>query len=199
MELGRRRKVQHLLEIGHEIDLAAALERVRSLPPVLLLDRIDQEVRKDNAALLVLGVRQRIKPLRVKPLIANLVRAHRREALPGHTGWQFDAHALLNWFCPIHRDTLGGAVAQIVTLAEQSAVLLFDGRLFGRQARHQRRERLGYRDRHVARQPAWTPIDTLGPHQIRVRCRRLGCGLLGIDVTERQDQCCRRDNDPACS
>jgi hypothetical protein len=28
IELGRRRKVQHLLKIGHEVDLAAALERV---------------------------------------------------------------------------------------------------------------------------------------------------------------------------
>src|SRR5437016_3599292 len=30
VELGRLRKVQHLLEIGHEIDLAAALERVHA-------------------------------------------------------------------------------------------------------------------------------------------------------------------------
>jgi len=28
VELGRRGKVQHLLKIGHEVDLAAALERV---------------------------------------------------------------------------------------------------------------------------------------------------------------------------
>src|SRR5439155_26279461 len=86
--------------------------------PVLLLDRVDQEVRKDKAALLVLGVRQRIEPLRIEVLIADLVRAHRREALPGHTGWQFDPDALLDRFSSVHCDPLGGAVAQIVALAE---------------------------------------------------------------------------------
>jgi hypothetical protein len=100
--------------------------------PVLLLDRVDQEVRKDKAALLVLGVRQRIEALRIEVLIADLVRAHRRQPLPGHPGRQLDANALLNGFCPVHRDALGGVVAQIVTLAEQSVVCLFDGGLFAR-------------------------------------------------------------------
>src|SRR6202022_3548138 len=53
----------------------------------------------------------------------------------------------------------------------------------------------------VARQPAWSLIGTLGPHRIRVRCRRLalglGCGLLGIDVTDRKDHGSQRQNDPA--
>src|SRR4029077_8597496 len=31
VELGRRREVQHLLDVGHEVDLAAALERVHAL------------------------------------------------------------------------------------------------------------------------------------------------------------------------
>jgi hypothetical protein len=171
--------------------------------PVLLLDRVDLKVRNDKAALLVLGMRQRIEPLRVEVLVADLVRAHRRQALPGHTGGQFDAHAFLDRFRPVHRDTLGGAVAQVVTLVQHSAVLLFDARLLARQARHQGRKRLRYGHRHIARQPPWSLIETFGPHQVRVRGRRLGlclgCGLLRIDVTECQDQSCRRENDPAQS
>src|ERR1700688_675216 len=31
VELGRGREVQHLLEVGHKVDLAAALERVNAL------------------------------------------------------------------------------------------------------------------------------------------------------------------------
>ena len=100
--------------------------------PVLLLDRVDLKVRNDKAALLVLGMRQRIEPLRVEVLVADLVRGHGRQPLPGHASRQFDADALLNGFCPVHRDTLGGVVAQIVTLAEQSVMCLFDGGLFGR-------------------------------------------------------------------
>jgi hypothetical protein len=79
--------------------------------PVLLLDRVDLKVRNDKAALLVLRVRQRIEPLRVEVLVADLVRAHRREALPGYAGWQFDADALLIGFVRVHRDPLGGTVA----------------------------------------------------------------------------------------
>ena len=125
-EHGRRKFGQ---EVVRQIEINVEPLQVS---PVLLLDRVDQEVRKDKAALLVLGVRQRIEPLRIEVLVADLVRGHRRQPLPGHAGRQFDADALLNGFCPVHRDTLGGAVAQIVTLVEQSVVCLFDGGLFGR-------------------------------------------------------------------
>src|SRR5712692_6753803 len=84
--------------------------------PVLLLDRVDLEVRKDEAALGMVGMRQGVEPLRIEIVLANLVRAHRRQPLPGHPGGQFDADAFLHGFSAIHRDPLGRAVAQIVAL-----------------------------------------------------------------------------------
>jgi len=193
-QIHRRRKLGQ--EVIRQIKIQIEPLQVSA---VLLLDRVDQEVRKDKAALGMVGVRQGIEPLRIEVLVADLVWAHRGQPLPGHPGRQFDANSFLQRFAAVHRDTLDGAVAQIVALVEQRVVRLLDARLGGRQSRKELREGLGTRHRHVAGQPTWSLIETLGPHQIRVWGRRrglcLGCGLLGIDVTDCQDYANQREND----
>src|SRR5438132_12714120 len=84
-EHGRRKFGQ---EVVRQIEINVEPLQVS---PVLLLERVDQEVRKDKAALLVLGVRQRIERLQIQVLVADLVRRHRRQPLPGDPARQLNA------------------------------------------------------------------------------------------------------------
>src|SRR5271163_1375104 len=65
-QIGAGGKVDRRRKLGQEVvrQIEVDVEPLQ-VPPVLLLDRVDQKVWKDKAALLMLGMRQRIKPLRV--------------------------------------------------------------------------------------------------------------------------------------
>src|SRR5712691_4804731 len=79
VELGRRRKVQHLLKIGHEVDLAAALERVRPF-----LRRDDDIAVEIGGALLEFGeILDRLQgPLRAEqPLNVQAPERYRFDAM----------------------------------------------------------------------------------------------------------------------
>jgi len=79
----------------------------------------------------MLRMRQWIEPLREEVLLADLVRAHRRQTFPSNASRQFDADPLLHRFCSVDGDALGGAVAQVVALIEQRVVLLFNAGFSG--------------------------------------------------------------------
>src|SRR5258707_3336142 len=154
-QIGARRQVDGWRKLSQEVIRQIEIDvEPGQVSPVLLLDRIDQEVRKNKAAVGVFGMRQGVEPLRIEILFANLVRAHRRKLLPGHSGGQFDADAFLHGFSAIHRDPLGRAVAQIVALVEQSVMLLFNPWFCRRHSRHHRREWFGTVYLHIARLPA---------------------------------------------
>src|SRR6266481_3044434 len=82
---GRRKRGQELIR---QIEIYVEPGQVS---PVLVLDRLDQEVQKDEAALGMVGMRQGVEPLRIEIVLANLVQAHRRQPLPGHPSGQLDA------------------------------------------------------------------------------------------------------------
>src|SRR5207244_8017715 len=79
IELGCGRKVQHLLDIGHEIDLAAALERVHTL----LCGRHDIAVEIGGALLEFGEILDRLeRPLRAKePLNVQAAQGYRLDAV----------------------------------------------------------------------------------------------------------------------
>src|SRR5438552_9232995 len=108
-------------------------------------------------------MRQREKPLRPLTPLTDGVRAHRRELFPRHSGWQLDAHTFLQWFSTFHCDTLGGVIAQVVTLLKQRLMCAFDGGLGCHIMGHPGRERLVDGDRLVAGQPAWPLVGASVP------------------------------------
>src|SRR5215472_5910510 len=110
-QIHRRRKFSEKLVRQVEVDI-----KPLEIAPVLLLERINHKMREDKAALLMLWMRQRVKALWKQVLVADLVRGHRRKAVPGGAGRQLDPNPLLQRLAPVHRDALCRAVAQIVAL-----------------------------------------------------------------------------------
>src|SRR6202011_4198964 len=78
IEIHRRRELRQ--EMIGDVVLDVEAREIASLLP---FDLVDQEVRKYEAAFLLLGVRQRIKTLGKHVLITNLLRGHIRKSLPG--------------------------------------------------------------------------------------------------------------------
>jgi hypothetical protein len=112
-------------------------------------------MRKHHAAFRVVGVRQRQEAAREEILVADLVRARRRQRIPAGPRRQFDADAALHRLAARHRDALRQAVGEIITLAKDIAVFLLDLRLGRDHARHDRGEGFHDVDRHVASLAAW--------------------------------------------
>jgi hypothetical protein len=99
-----------------------------------------------------------------KPLLTDRVRAHARELFPGYPRGQLDANAFLQRLAALHRDALGGMVAEVVALVEQRLMIAFDAWLCRYIRGHPGRKRLVDCNRLVTRQPARPLAVTLGPH-----------------------------------
>src|SRR3977135_4684746 len=88
----------------------------RQIASLLPFDLVDQEVRKHEAAFLMLGVRQRIESFGKGVLLANLLRARIRESLPRLSRRELDANSVLHRFRPVPRNTCGRAIANYASL-----------------------------------------------------------------------------------
>jgi hypothetical protein len=98
-------------------------------------------------------MRQGEEALGPQALLTDGVRAHARELFPCYPRGQLDANAFLQRLAALHRDALGGVIAEVVALVEQRLVFAFDAWLCRHIRRHPGRERLDDGDRHIARQP----------------------------------------------
>src|SRR3984957_5244688 len=125
-QVHRRRKRSQKVFGQVEIDVEAG-----QVSPVLCLDRVDLLMRKNLAACGMEWMRQRKEALWPQALVTDRVGRHARELFPGHPRWQPDAYPLLQWLPVLHRDALGGMVAEVVALLKQRLMFAFDAR-FGR-------------------------------------------------------------------
>ena len=136
------------------------------------------------------GVRQGEEALRPQAALTDFVRAHSRKLLPRHTRRQLDAHAFLQRLAALHRDALGGAIAEVVALVEHRLMFAFDARLCRHVLGHPGREGLVDGDWLEACQPARSLAVALGSHQVGVlRCRWF---LLGLGMAEPENEARRR-------
>ena len=113
-----RGQVDRRRELGQEAVGQVEVEvEAGQVPARLLLDLIDEEQGKDHAAFGMIRVGQGHEARRVQPLVADLVRGHLRQGLPGRSPRQLDADAVLDRLPPAHGHADGGTVAQIVARA----------------------------------------------------------------------------------
>src|SRR5258707_741178 len=84
----------------------------------LLQRLLDGGAREKHSTFRMIMGRQWVKYPRVQILVANLVRAHRRQLLPSRPCGQPHTNSSLHRFSPRHRSALGGAVGEIVALVD---------------------------------------------------------------------------------
>ncbi len=95
-------------------------------------------------------VGQRIETLGKDILVADFLRAQRREHLPRHAFRQLDSNAFLQRFIAFHHDAVRRPIAQVVAFAEQIGVAPLDIRLCSLHARYDGRKCLRDVHLHVA-------------------------------------------------
>jgi hypothetical protein len=132
-EIGALIEVHRRRKLGQEVirDIVIDIEP-REIAGFLAVDLVDRETRKHETTFLVLRVRQRKEAWREQISVANLLRCHAGEAVPGRSGGEFDSDTFLHRLRAIHRDARGGAIAEIVALIEKRHVLPLNRRLLRR-------------------------------------------------------------------
>src|SRR3954447_6453054 len=128
-------------EAVREIQINIEAPQVASFLPANLVNLVVRE-NLTTGGLLDMG--QRHEAGRQEAPLADFVRAHGCQALPGHTGWKLDADAALDGLTPSrHHHPGDGLVGQVIALVQQIGLSLPHLRLLGLVRRLHGREGQG--------------------------------------------------------
>jgi len=106
---------------------------------------VDERLREDHAARLVVRMGQRQEASRPEVLGLDLFWSQGSEPVPGNVGGELDPHAALHRLAPGHRNAGYGAVGKVVADGKQVLLAFGERRLSLLKARHEGGEALGLR------------------------------------------------------
>ena len=144
-QVGPRREVDRRGELGRNMMRKIEVEvEPREVPTRLPLCLVNQRLRKEHPAGLVMRMRQREKSLGPQIFRLDLGRRHTRQRFPRCASLELHANAVLARPFRAHRDTFRRAIGQIVPHLEQSLMAIRDLWFLLLEPFHQTREILTF-------------------------------------------------------